>query len=101
MALLLTSIAGAGLAVFVADQVQKNQKAMGPTDVERTIARRHVHTGRYGNTADIGQLLKDPTQIIEVRADVDLSGVPFWWVYTRNGVPYQCYQYPGAALSVA
>lgn len=96
-------MAGAGLSFFIADQVRKNQKALGESEEgQKTIARRQVHTGRYGTTADVYPLLTDPTQIIKVVPDRDLSGVPCYWVYLRNGIPYQTYQYPAAAaLKVA
>lgn len=98
MSLLLAGVGGVALSFFVANEVQKNQRAMGPAEPDTTVAYRMPHSGVYGDISEITDLIRDPTNIVDIKEDTDLSGVPCYWVYTRNGIPYRTYQNPFLAL---
>ena len=52
---------------------------------------RFTSTGAYGDTAQICELLKQPGHIAGQQVDVDLTGVPFRWIFLKNGTKYKVY----------
>ncbi len=57
----------------------------------RTIARRFMSTGMYGDVSEIGDILDKPEFIASVTYDVDLTGAPVKWIELTNGAVYKSY----------
>lgn len=93
MSLLVLGAASMVAAAVLADQVDKSSTKLDePVPKKQPIVARELWTGRYGTNEELMVVLKDPTQIVAVQSDVDLSGVPCRWVQMRNGAKYQVYQ---------
>ena len=83
-----TVIGGSGLAI--ANMKAAQQKAKEPP-ARKTVAKRFMHTGTYGNVSQIYHLLHQPGYVKAVHDDVDLQGVPCRWLELQNGAVYRTY----------
>lgn len=83
-----TIVGGSGLAV--ANMKAAQQKAKKPV-VRKTVAKRFMHTGTYGDISQIYHLLHQPGYVKGETIDVDLQGVPCRWLELQNGCVYKTY----------
>lgn len=90
MSLLLATAAAGAAAFWASGQVNPNNVA---EPVSRKIPLEEHWTGRYGEIADLGQMQGLRDQIIAVRDDRDLTGMPCRWIYLRNGAAYRTYNF--------
>ena len=90
MAALLASIAATG-SLWAASRKAGPGPGQPAKPAKSTISKRHMTTGVYGNISEVRDIIHYPGMVVSVTKDVDLTGVPCYWLELRNGGVYKSY----------